>query len=96
MSDTYFVYMMASNNRHSLYIGMTNDLERRISAHRLAIGDGFAAQYHCVHLVFQESFREVSDAIAREKQLKGWRREKKVRLIEASNPRWDDLAADWF
>jgi putative endonuclease len=56
----------------------------------------FSERYHCVHLVYHEHFREIRDAIAREKQLKGWRREKKNALIATLNPDWDDLAADWF
>ena len=96
MNDEYFVYMMTSNNHHALYIGVTSELERRVWEHRNAEIKGFTCDYHCVHLVFFESYRDVRDALAREKQLKGWRRKKKNRLIAKLNPHWHDLAEEWF
>jgi putative endonuclease len=96
MGRTYYVYMMTSNNRRALYIGVTNDLERRVWEHRQAQIKGFTSDYHCVHLVYYESCEDINSVIAREKQLKGWRREKKDRLVESINPHWKDLAADWF
>ena len=90
----YWVYIMASRNR-VLYIGVTNDLRRRVYEHKAHEVAGFSAKYRVDRLVYLEQTNDVGAAIAREKQLKGWRREKKVALIEASNPAWDDLAAGW-
>ncbi|HXD91121.1 MAG TPA: GIY-YIG nuclease family protein [Candidatus Binataceae bacterium] len=89
MSD-YYVYIM-SNRAHVLYIGITNDLERRVADHQESTGAGFTHKYHLASLVYFELYHDVRDAIAREKQLKGWKREKKVSLIEALNPKWSDL-----
>jgi putative endonuclease len=88
----FYVYLLASRSR-VLYIGMTNDLERRVCEHKLGEVEGFTKQYRVHRLVFFENFHDARMAIAREKQLKGWRREKKVALIEAENPTWDDLAS---
>ncbi len=72
-------------------------MEVRVWEHRTGGKPGsFSERYHCAHLVYFEQYREIRDAIAREKQLKGWRREKKNALIAKMNPHWDDLAADWF
>jgi putative endonuclease len=90
----FYVYLLASRSR-VLYIGMTNDLERRVREHRLGEIEGFTKKYRVHRLVFFETFHDARTAIAREKQLKGWRREKKVALIEAENPTWEDLAAEW-
>ena len=87
---------MSNKTRSTLYIGVTNDLLVRIAQHRGGEIAGFTRDYHCVYLVHREHFRDIRDAIAREKQLKGWRREKKNTLIAETNPRWDDLAAEWF
>jgi len=96
MGGEYFVYMMASTNHEALYIGVTNDLQRRVWQHRCGEVGGFTSAYHCTHLVYFETCGDVVAAIAREKQLKRWRREKKNWLIERQNLRWQDLAADWF
>jgi putative endonuclease len=89
---TYSVYILASRTR-VLYIGITGDLEKRLAIHRAVIhADSFTARYKCTRLVHVELFTRVSDALAREKELKGWRRDKKLRLIEIANPNWDDLA----
>ncbi|HXZ41801.1 MAG TPA: GIY-YIG nuclease family protein [Terriglobales bacterium] len=90
----YFVYMAASKSR-VLYIGMTNDVERRIWEHRHDLIDGFSKQYRYHRLVYYESFDDVRKAIDREKQLKRWNRTKKVRLIERINPTWEDLGTDF-
>jgi putative endonuclease len=88
----YYVYILASIRR-ILYIGITNDLDRRITEHRHGKHpDSFASKYHCDHLVHVEDFTDVKQAIAREKELKGWRRDKKLHLIERTNPDWLDLA----
>ena len=83
-------------NQHDsvLYIGMTNDLSRRISEHRSGEVPGFTADYRCHKLVYHEHYSEVEDAIAREKQLKRWSRTKKIGRIGRMNPRWVDLADD--
>jgi len=91
----YFVYTMASVGR-ALYVGVTNDLERRVYQHKHGLLPGFTSQYRVTRLVFYEETSDVHAALAREKQIKSWRREKKIALIEASNPDWRDLAADWF
>jgi len=92
---TYFTYIMASRS-HTLYIGMTSDLRHRVFQHKQHEKDGFTARYNCDRLVWFQSFSEVSYAIQREKELKGWRREKKIELIEQTNPIWQDLSRDWY
>ena len=93
--DQYFIYIM-TNASGTLYIGVTNDLLRRISEHKNGQIPGFTQKYHITRLVYFEASTSHIDAINREKQLKGWRREKKVQLIESINPKWLDLAADWY
>lgn len=90
----YFVYVMASTSR-SIYIGITENLERRVWEHKTGAHDGHSKRYRQTHLVYIETFQWVTDAIAREKQLKTWNRQKKVRLIERENPSWQDLSNDW-
>ena len=94
MEHNYYVYILASKSR-VLYIGVTNDLGARILQHRSGEIGGFTGDYKVRRLVYYEQHAWVQDAIAREKQLKRWRREKKVWLIERENPTWGDLAADW-
>jgi putative endonuclease len=96
-SNDYWVYIVTNNTRSTLYIGVTSDLSVRVWQHRAGEQpDTFSQRYHCAHLVYFEHYREIRDAIAREKQLKGWRRAKKNALIATLNPRWDDLAEGWF
>ena len=92
----YYVYMMQSASRRALYIGMTNHLRKRVWEHKNHIREGFTEDYNCTRLVYWESYDDVVRTINREKQLKRWRREKKEWLIERKNPRWHDLAADWY
>jgi len=92
---SFWVYIMASRTKR-LYIGVTNNLERRVWEHKAGMIDGFTKRYNINKLVYQEDYESIRDAIAREKQLKGWLREKKVSLIESGNPEWDDLAATWY
>ena len=92
----FYVYILTSNNGNAMYIGVTNSLPRRISEHQNGLIDGFTKTYHVHKLVYYESFSDVQYAIAREKQLKGWRRARKNELIEGVNPTWQDLAGDWF
>ena len=91
----YFTYIVASRSR-TLYTGMTSDLLRRIFEHKQKIRKGFSAIYNCNRLVWFERFSEVSDAIQREKELKGWTRAKKIALIQSSNPTWEDLSEEWY
>jgi putative endonuclease len=90
----YYVYIMASPSR-TLYVGVTNNLERRVWEHRHKAFAGFTAKYDVSRLVWSEWHTQINDAIAREKQIKGWSRAKKLALIEAENPRWWDLSRDW-
>ncbi len=89
---SYFIYMMTNKGRTTLYIGVTNSLLRRVSQHRRCEIPGFCKRYNTNRLVYYELFNDVLDAIAREKQLKGWSRGKKEALINTMNPKWIDLA----
>ena len=93
-SHNYYVYIMASAS-NTLYIGMTNNLERRVAEHRANALPGFTAKYNVHRLVYMETTTDVRAAIAREKEVKAWRRSKKIALIESANPGWTDLASDW-
>jgi putative endonuclease len=90
-----FTFYLPASRSRVLYAGVTSDLERRIREHKLGERDGFTKKYRVHRLVYYESFRDARAAIAREKQIKLWRRDKKVALIEAQNPTWEDLAAGW-
>src|SRR5258708_21270852 len=92
----FCTYIMQSASRRALYIGMTNNLHKRVWQHKNHSFEGFTDDYNAIRLVYWESFDDVHKAISREKQLKGWRREKKLRLIETLNPRWQDLAIHWY
>ncbi len=91
----YTVYILGSISG-TLYIGITSNFRTRVRQHRNHSFGGFTAKYEVNRLLYYESFREVSSAIAREKQLKRWRREKKIGLIEKENPQWKDLSRGWF
>ena len=86
---------MASRS-HTLYIGMTGDLRSRVFQHKWKEHEGFTARYNCDRLVWFERYQDVRNAIGREKELKGWRRSKKIALIESVNPTWIDLSRDWY
>jgi putative endonuclease len=90
----YSVYIIANATR-LLYIGMTGDLPHRIWQHKEKIFEGHSAHFHVCRLVYYENYGDVTDAINREKQLKRWRREKKIALIESINPNWHDLSKGW-
>jgi len=90
----FYVYILSSQSRN-LYIGMTNDLIRRIAEHREMKPGAYTAQYNIQRLVYFERFQYVRNAIAREKELKDWTRDKKITLIEKVNPTWEDFAAEW-
>jgi len=91
----YSVYILAGESG-VLYIGMTNKLKRRIWEHKQKTVEGFTKKYNLTKLVYFEHYATAAAAIAREKQLKGWLRKRKIELIEAENPNWLDLAGDWF
>ena len=93
---TCAVYMLSNRRNGVLYTGVTNDLRRRLSEHRSGLDpSSFTARYHLKRLVYFETTPDIRAAIAREKQIKGWLRRKKVALIEAMNPDWRDLSAGW-
>ena len=91
MSRTYSIYILASRSRR-LYTGVTGDLHHRMLQHRLGLVPGFTTRYRIFRLVHFENFGQIHAAIAREKEIKTWRRAKKIRLIESKNPTWEDLA----
>jgi len=87
----YFVYLLASKRNGTLYVGVTNDLARRVGEHKEKIVPGFTRKHGVDILVWFETFDDIHDAIAREKQIKGWNRAWKIPLIEKNNPVWNDL-----
>lgn len=88
---SYYVYVLASKKHGTLYIGVTNDLVRRVHEHRTNAIDGFTKKYGVHQLVYFEETEAIENAIHREKQLKKWKRDWKLDLIEEKNPNWDDL-----
>ena len=90
----YYVYIMTSPSG-TLYTGMTNNLQRRVYEHKNKLIDGFTKKYNVTRLVYYELYHDVRDAIAREKQIKSWRRSKKIDLIKSLNPTWRDISEDW-
>ena len=95
MAKEYYVYIMTNKSR-TLYTGVTNDLMRRVPEHKNKLIKGFTSKYNIQFLVFYESTSDIHAAIAREKQIKGWLRAKKIALIDSMNPRWKDLSEEWF
>ena len=95
MSKEYYVYIMTNKSR-TLYTGVTNDLTRRIHEHKNKLVKGFTSKYNIQYLVFYESTTDIHAAIAREKQIKGWLKSKKIALIDSINPTWKDLSEEWF
>ena len=91
---SYWVYMMSSANGRALYTGVTNDLQRRVQEHKAGENKGFTKHYNCNNLVYYEKYENVLDAIAREKQIKGWTRQRKEELILTINPDRADLAKE--
>ena len=87
----YYVYILASKKNGTLYIGVTNNLLKRVDEHKNKLIDGFTKKYNVHNLVYYEQFNDISSAITREKQLKNWKRKYKLELIEKSNPNWTDL-----
>ena len=90
----YFVHIMSSSSG-TLCIGMTNDLARRVYQHKNKAIEGYTKKYGVTRLVYHETHNDVREAIAREKQIKRWRRSKKIDLIESLNPKWSDLSEGW-
>jgi putative endonuclease len=91
----YYVYLLTNWNNSVIYIGVTNNLERRLYEHKNELVEGFTKKYHVHKLVYYEIVGDVNSAIMREKQLKGWKRTKKNELVERMNPDWHDLSDDW-
>ncbi len=91
----FFVYIMTNKRNGTLYVGITNDLVRRVYEHKHKLLPGFTAKYGLDKLVYFEEFSDARQAITREKQIKGWLRVKKLALIESANPDWHDLAESW-
>ena len=91
----YYVYIL-TNAKRTLYVGVTNDLVRRIHEHKNKLIEGFTTKYNLTYLAYYAETTDVMSAIEREKQIKGWRRSKKIELIESVNPKWKDLAMDWY
>jgi putative endonuclease len=96
MTKTYYVYILASKRNGTLCIGVTNDLERRLSEHRNNLIEGFTNKYNVHRLVYYEDVNDIQAALQREKQLKRWTRKWKLELIEKVNPEWRDLANDFI
>ena len=90
-----YVYIM-SNRSKTLYTGVTSDLVRRVYQHKQKLVEGFTKKYNLTKLVYFEAGGDITSAIQREKQIKGWLRKRKIDLIESVNPEWDDLSAEWY
>ena len=93
--NEYYVYIM-TNKSGTLYTGVTNNIQRRVFEHRNKLVEGFSKKYNITQLVYYEVTTDISAAIAREKQIKGWLRAKKIALIKSVNPNWRDLSEEWF
>lgn len=96
MNHNYFVYIITNINKTVLYIGVTNDLRRRLYEHKNGLVEGFTKKYNCFYLLYYEHFTHINHAIKREKELKGWRRDKKEFLINELNPDWKFLNDEVF
>ncbi len=92
----YFIYIVTNRNKTVLYIGVTNDLQRRVYEHEQGLIPGFTKKYNCHYLIYYEHFQDINDAIEREKILKKWRREKKENLVNEFNPDWKFLNEDIY
>ena len=95
-THNYFIYILTNKHKTVLYTGVTNDLRRRLWEHKKRINKtSFTSKYNCFYLIFWERYQYIQDAIDREKQIKGWKREKKIKLIESFNPEWNFLNNDF-
>ena len=92
----YFLYIITNKKEGVLYIGITNNLERRIFEHKNKLVKGFSSRYNLDKLVYFESFQYINEAIKREKNMKKWKREWKINLINENNPNWENIAENWF
>ena len=90
-----FIYILTTNDHKVLYIGVTNNLRRRLYEHKMGMVEGFTRRYGVHQLIYYEQYNDIEVAIKREKQLKGWKRIKKEWLINKLNPEWKDLAEEW-
>lgn len=95
MNQQYYTYIITNKKDGVLYIGVTNNIERRITEHKRGSTKGFSKRYNLDKLVYFETHQYINDAIKREKNMKKWKREWKIKLIEKNNPNWEDLAKDW-
>ena len=93
--NQYYVYIM-TNKSETLYVGMTNNIKKRVYEHKNKIIDGFTKKYNIRRLLYFETFGDSNSAIAREKTIKGWLRKKKIELLSKTNPHWKDLSEDWY
>ena len=91
----YYVYLLTNWNNRVIYVGVTNDLTRRIYEHKNKLVEGFTKTYNVDKLVYFEETNDVNSALAREKEIKKWRREKKNNLVLRMNPKWNDLSKEW-
>ena len=94
--NRYWVYIVSNKYMSTIYTGVTNDIVRRVWEHRSGNIRGFTSRYKCEWLLYYEEFSDINQAIAREKQIKGWKRDKKMELIISLNPMRKDLANEWF
>ena len=95
-TEKWFYVYIVTNRSRTLYIGITGEFRLRVFQHKTGVFEGFTSRYKMDRLIYWEKFKRVKNAIAREKQLKGWTRIKKIQLIVSMNPTWKDLAKDWF
>ena len=91
----YYVYLLTNWNNKVMYVGMTNNLERRLYEHKNKLVNGFTKKYNIIKLVYFEETSDVNAALSREKEIKKWRREKKDSLVLIANPEWEDLSEGW-
>ncbi|MDA0176007.1 MULTISPECIES: GIY-YIG nuclease family protein [Mesoflavibacter] len=91
----YYLYIISNKHNSTLYIGVTNDLERRMFEHKNKLVEGFSSKYGLDKLIYFEIYQYVNDAIKREKNMKKWKRQWKINLVEKDNPNWEDLSKDW-
>ena len=95
MNNQYYVYILTNYNETTFYIGVTNDLQRRVFEHKNKLIDGFSSKYNLTKLVYFEITEDIEVAIKREKQLKNWHRDWKINLIKENNPNFNDLSSEW-
>ena len=95
VNNSYYIYILTNWNDQVMYVGMTNNLERRVYEHKHKLIEGFTAKYNINKLVYYEETQDVNAALAREKEIKKWRREKKNILVQEANPTWQDLSVSW-